>query len=94
MLAQTLEARAATPGGVAAELPLSAAYKPADNTVDLHLLRRDAGSLTHPVLWVQLPEAAASGGALPRLVGLTPTEREALDELVHDECREMLSSLP
>ena len=86
--------RADEPGGVATELPLSAAYNQAANTLDVHALRLDGQLYKQPVLWVRLPEAVARGGALPSLVGLTPTEREALDELVHDECREMLSSLP
>ena len=89
---QTLISRANEPGGVSAELPLHAAYNAADNSIDLDALRLSGQLYTQPVLWVRLPDAARDG-ALPKLVGLTSAERVVLEELVHDECREMLPSL-
>ena len=64
----------------------------ADNSIDLDALRLSGQLYTQPVLWVRLPDAARDG-ALPKLVGLTSAERVVLEELVHDECREMLPSL-
>jgi len=93
VLEQMLAARVDAPGGVSIELPLASAYNLSTNAIDLNVVRLDGSVLAQPVLWVRLPEATANGGALPQLVGLTPTERETLDELLHDECREMLSSI-
>ena len=95
VLEQTLASHADAPGGPAATLALSSAIS-ADGVVDLHKVRAlgaEPAALA-PVLFVELPTEAARGGPLPRLAGFTPAERAAIDELLHDECREMLNTLP
>lgn len=95
LLEQTLAAHATEPAtSVAAPLPLGQTLaSDGSGAIDAAALRQLAKALTQPVVWVELPAAALDGGPLPRVVGLSDTEKAALDELVHDECREMLKSV-
>jgi hypothetical protein len=94
VLEQTLAEHAADPpDSLAATLPLDAAYAAdaAEPTLDAAALRRLARQLTARVVWVDLPPAVASGGALPKIVGLSEQERAAVAELLHDECESLLA---
>ena len=56
-----------------------------------------------PILWLELPDGVVDGGPLPLIYGLSPSEREAIDSLVHVEtdsrgrqsylCRDHLKNL-
>ena len=76
---------------------------PPPGSIDAAVLRRLAKSLTTPILWLELPDGVADGGPLPLIYGLSPSEREAIDSLVHVEtdsrgrqsylCRDHLKNL-
>lgn len=78
----------------AAKDRLEGAPVPPPGSIDANVLRRLAGTLNAPVLWVELPAGVADGGALPAVYGLSAGESEHLDALVHDECRKHLDTLP
>ena len=78
----------------AAKDRLEGAPAPPAGSIDAAVLRRLAKSLTTPILWLELPAAIASGGELPLIYGLSTGEREYLDTLVHEQCRERLTTLP
>ena len=54
-----------------------------NRTVDVDALRALRKTFTAHVLWLELPDELAYGGALPPLVGLNQIERQTIDELVH-----------
>ena len=107
VLEQALAARVhEPPAAVTTTLTLSEAIRPATarradgssgsgsaTEIDVSALRSLGRSLTQPIVWLDVPELIAAGGELPRLVGLSEAERQAVGELVHDECRSQLSTL-
>ena len=78
---------------------------PPPNSIDAAVLRRLAKSLTTPILWLELPDSItdSSYSQLPLIYGLSQSEREAMDSLVHVEtdsrgrashlCRDHLKNL-
>ena len=77
----------------AAKERLEGSPTPPEGAIDAAVLRRLARSLTTPILWIDLPEAVANGGALPPIHGLSASERQTIDSLVHAECRSHLKGL-
>ena len=88
-----LDAYIAAPVASPASSSSPAAASPSvPKVLDAAVLRRLGKTLTQPVLWVELP-VVASGSSLPPISGLSDDEKVAIDELLHDECREMLPSI-
>ena len=98
VLEQALAARASEPPEkVASTLRLADALAPdpdsedsASQIVKVDVLHALGTALTTPVVWLELPDAIANGGPLPRLKGLTMAHQEVISSLVHDECKAKL----
>jgi len=86
-------AEVVTLSATAAKERLEGSPTPPVGAIDAAVLRRLAKGLTTPILWLELPDDVAAGAPLPPIYGLSAAEREAIDLLVHAECRTRLTSL-